>query len=157
MRFKRALLFCLALGLLLVVVGCGKEQAYVTIEDDVLVRYAGNGERYLCLVALHRTKEFDETTLDNLFTYSGEPRRKLIMPTAKDIAEKWGGYNLSKRKSMVVLEVPVKKTESGFRTVGKLGYNPLPGFKLYIIDQDAHWRLPSWEIVIRGGTIENDP
>ncbi|MBC7077839.1 MAG: hypothetical protein H5T92_05990 [Synergistales bacterium] len=145
-------------GMVLLVAGCVPgEQAYVRIEDDSLVRFAGDGQRYLELVAVHRTQEFDEPTLREILTASAGVRRHLIMPTSKDIAENWGKYTSERFKSMVVLDVSVKQTAYGFQTIGQIGYKPLPGFELYIVNQKANWVTPQYEIVIPGGTIVPNP
>jgi len=144
--------------MILLVAGCAPgEQAYVRIEDDSLVRFAGDGQRYLALVAVHKTQEFDEPSLREILTASAGIRRHLIMPTSKDIAENWGTYTSERFKSMVVLEAFVEQTGYGFRTVGQIGYKPLPGFELYIVNQKGNWVTPEYEIVIPGGTVVSDP
>ncbi len=156
-RVRVSIVICLV-GAVLLVGGCiPGEQAYVRIEDNSLVRFAGDGQRYLCLVAVNKTQEFGESTLQEVLTTSAGVRRRLIMPTAKDIRENWSVHTSERFKSMVLLEVFVKEAEYGFRTIGKIGYNLLPGFELYVINQKANWVTPRYEIVIPAGTIEPDP
>lgn len=156
-RIRSGIATCLV-GMILLMAGCARvERAYVRIEDDSLVRYAGDGQRYLALVAVHRTQEFDEPSLGEILTASAGVRRHLIMPTSKDIAENWSTHASERFKSMVVVEVSVQQTSHGFRTIGQIGYKPLPGFELYIVNQKASWVSPEYEIVIPGGTIISDP
>jgi len=57
-RVRVSIVICLV-GAVLLVGGCiPGEQAYVRIEDSSLVRFAGDGQRYLCLVAVNKTQEF---------------------------------------------------------------------------------------------------
>jgi hypothetical protein len=154
---RSSIVVCLV-GIIFFVGGCiPGERAYVRVEDSSLVRFAGDGQRYLCLVTVNKTQEFDEPALQKVLTASAGVRRHLVMPTSKSIGENWHTSTSERFRSMVLLEVYVEREARGFRTIGKIGYNPPPGFKLYIINQKANWVTPQYEIVIPGGDIEGNP